>query len=120
MGGRTVPWQADADRGPWNEALDALGIARERLSWADEGAGVTGPARDFLDAARSVYGQARAAYEGGEYRRAAELARAAEAWSHVPEHLTRAGWEASAAPALAPEPKRKDRGVPPPSPPLKD
>jgi hypothetical protein len=108
----------DAERGPWTESLDALTRARDRLAEADRAGG--GPARDVLDAARGVFAQARAAYDGGEYRKAAELARAAEAWSLVPEHLTRAGWEASAAPLTAPEPRRKDRGAPPPPPPLKD
>jgi hypothetical protein len=103
-----------AEPGPWSESLEALSIARDRLTDAGTTAPVTGPARDILDAAKEVYGQARTAYEAGEYRKAAELAHAAEAWSHVPEHLYRAGWEVRSAPVLAPEPKAKGTGAPPP------
>lgn len=109
-----------ADRGLWSDALDALTVARGRLTWVDGGVSATGPSRDFLDAAKAVYAQARTAYEGGEYRKATELARAAEAWSHVPEHLTRAGWEVAAAPSVAPLPKSKGSGAPPPPPAIKD
>lgn len=108
------------DRGPWNEALDALTVARERLTGADGGVPVTGPSRDFLEGAKGVYAKARTAYETGEYRKAAELARAAEAWTHVPEHLTRAGWEVATAPSVAPLPKPKGSGAPPPPPAIKD
>jgi hypothetical protein len=86
----------------------------------DAGVPITGPARDVLDAAKTVYAQARTAYEAGEYRKAAELARAAEAWSHVPEHLNRAGWEVATTPPVAPLPKPKDRGAPPPPPLIKE
>ncbi|HEV3436570.1 MAG TPA: hypothetical protein VG122_04385 [Gemmata sp.] len=115
-------WDAGpgAERGPWSEALEALTITREQLSGVDTSAPVTGPARDVLDAAKALYGQARTAYEAGEYRKAAELARAAEAWSHVPEHLYRGGWEIGTAPPLAPVPKTKGPGVPPPPPAIKD
>ena len=63
-----------------------------------------------------MYRQARSAYETGDYRKAAELARAADAWLRVGEHLDRAEWDGPAAPPLAPEPKK---GAPP-LPPLKD
>lgn len=108
------------DRGPWSEALDALTVARQQLSWSDSGSPATGPARDVLDAAKAAYTQARMAYEAGEYRKATELARATEAWSHVPEHLNRAGWEASSAPPVAPLPKAKGPGAPPPPPLVKE
>jgi hypothetical protein len=103
-----------AEPGPWSESLEALSIARDRLTDTGTIAPVTGPVRDILDAAKEVYGQARTAYEAGEYRKAAELAHAAEAWSHVPEHLYRAGWEVRSAPTPAPEPKVRGSGVPPP------
>lgn len=109
---------AGAEPGPWSEALEGLANARERLSGMELAVPPTGPSRDLLDAARSVYEQARTAYEAAEYRKSAELARAAEAWSHVPEHLVRAGWE-SDPPALAPDPKVKGTGAPPPPPSIK-
>jgi hypothetical protein len=115
-------WNAGpaSEPGPWSASLEALSVTRDRLTGPDAGTPVTGPARDVLDAAKSVYGQARTAYESGDYRKAAELARAAEAWSHVPEHLYRAGWESGAAPPLGPEPRVKGPGVPPPPPAIKD
>jgi hypothetical protein len=117
--GKEPPAGPAAGRGPWSESLDALTRSRDRLAAAGD-APARGPGRDFLDAAKATYGQARAAYEAGEYRRAGELARAAEAWSNVPGHLARAGWDGPAAPVVAPEPRRKGPGVPPPPPPLAD
>jgi hypothetical protein len=110
---------ATAEPGPWTESLEALSAARERLAWTDGATAVNGPARDLMDSAKAVYEQARTAYEGREYRKAAQLARAAEAWSHVPEHLIRAGWEAAAAPEGSPAPRVKDSGAPPAPPPIK-
>jgi len=112
-------WNAGAggEPGPWSEALEALSVAREQLTGIDVDAPVTGAARDILDAAKALYGQSRTAYEAAEYRKAAELARAAEAWSHVSEHLNRAGWETNNAPGLGPIPRSKD--VPPPPPAIK-
>ncbi len=112
--------RATGERGPWSESLEALTTARERLDEPDAGTAVTGPARDVLDAAKAVYTQARAAYEGAEYRKAAELARAAEAWSHVPEHLKRAGFEFPAGSPSAPQPREKGAGAPPPPPRIKE
>lgn len=103
---------------PWASALDALTRARDRITAAGE-APAGGAARDFLDAARATYARGRTAYETGEYRTAGELARAAEAWSHVPEHLARAGWDGPDGPPVAPEPKKKGL-VPPPPLPIKD
>jgi hypothetical protein len=112
-------WNAGvgAEPGPWTESLEALAAALEQLTGWDASTPVNGPARDILDAAKAVYGQARTAYESGEYRKATELSRAAEAWSHVPEHLNRAGSERGAAPPLPPEPRLK--GAPPPPPAIK-
>jgi hypothetical protein len=109
---------AAAEPGPWSEALEELANARERLAWVDPATPVTGASRDVLDAAKAVYEQARTSYEAAEYRKAAELARAAEAWSHVPEHLVRGGWEITTGPPpLAPDPKA--RGAPPAPPAIK-
>jgi hypothetical protein len=109
---------AGAEPGPWSEALEALSVAREQLTGIEADAPVTGAARDILDAAKALYGQSRTAYEAAEYRKATELARAAEALSHVPEHLNRAGWETNNAPAPGPIPRSK--GVPPPPPAIKE
>lgn len=103
------------DRGPWSSALDALADVHNQLAGTE--APTRGAGRDFFDAAKNVYRQARAAYESGEYRKAAELARAADAWLRVNEHLGRAEWDGPAAPPLAPEPKGK--GAPPPPPVIK-
>ena len=68
------------------------------------------PDADFyFKAARDLYNAARRDAEAGRMERGGELARAAEALTHVPEHLARADHE-------APEPKerkKKDRPAPP-------
>jgi hypothetical protein len=109
------PKGGQAERGPWTPALDALTDVQDQLSGATPPA--KGAGRDFFDAAKNVYRQARAAYEGGEYRKAGELARAAHAWLRVGEHLDRAEWDGITPPPPAPEPKRKGA---PPLPPIKD
>ncbi|MGC8639538.1 MAG: hypothetical protein ACP5XB_06625 [Isosphaeraceae bacterium] len=60
-------------------------------------------ARFYLDAARDLYNAARRDAEDGRDERAGELARAAEAMTHVPEHLRRAGEDGPEA-----EPKKKE------------
>lgn len=63
-------------------------------------------ARFYIDAARDLYNAARRDAEGDRPERAAELARAAEAMAHVPEHLARAeGRDRD----RGPEPKEKAR-----------
>jgi hypothetical protein len=47
--------------------------------------------RFYLDAARDLYNAARRDMEAGREERAGELARAAEAMTHVPEHLSNTG-----------------------------
>jgi hypothetical protein len=47
-------------------------------------------ARSYLEAARDLYSAARRDAEDGRLERAGELSRAAEAMTHVPEHLTHA------------------------------
>jgi hypothetical protein len=93
-------------------------------------AGAFGPDADakfYLDAARDLYNAARRDVEAGREERAGELARAAEAMTHVPEHLSNAlaggpGGPGARAEFDPPphEPKKKDRrrGVfaPPPDP----
>lgn len=76
-----------------------------------------GAGRTFLDAARRLYDQARQAGREDPVR-AIQLVRAAEAWTHVCEHLTRADSRRDEPPA--PE-RRRERPSPPkdrrPSPP---
>ncbi|MBV8557371.1 MAG: hypothetical protein JO116_17545 [Planctomycetaceae bacterium] len=69
----------------------------------------------YLDAAKDLYNAARRDAEAGRLERAGELARAAEAITHVPEHLGHAAVE---GPNDQPEPKRL-RPEPPPLPDLK-
>jgi hypothetical protein len=114
-----IPAAGPGEPGPWAEALDALTRAHDRITDAG-GSPAKGPARDFLDAAKAAYTRGRTAYEAGEFRRAAELARAADAFAHVPDHLDRAGWDGPVAPPVAPEPKAKRPGVPPPPAAIRD
>jgi hypothetical protein len=76
-----------------------------------------GPGRTYLDAARRLYDQARQAGREDKIR-AIQLVRAADAWTHVCEHLTRADSRRDGPPA--PE-LRRERPQPPkarrPSPP---
>jgi hypothetical protein len=82
-------------------------------------AGTYGPDVDaelYLDAARDLYNAARRDAEAGRDERAGELARAAEAMTHVPEHLSNA---AGRGRPEDPEPKKdrprpEDRNLPPP------
>lgn len=59
----------------------------------------------YLDAARDLYSAARRDVEGDRIDRAGELARAAEAMTHVPEHLAHA---AGRGPDGPPPPDRKE------------
>jgi hypothetical protein len=111
---------------PWTVALNKLQRTKDRLGdMGDVQAG-----REFRDAARKLYSDARAAYEAKDYPKAAELARGAEAWSHVGEHLERAmpsgsvGQVEKAPPPIEgprgrePEPKLRGKEIPPPPPAL--
>jgi hypothetical protein len=69
-------------------AREILGAARERIIAAEKAKPV--PAfKPFLDASRAVYERGRQAYEKGDYNKAVDLAAAAEAWTHIGEHLKR-------------------------------
>ena len=71
------------------------------------------PDSDFyFQAARDLYNAARRDAEAGRIERSGELARAAEALTHVPEHLARADRE-------APEPDEKPARKAHPEPPKK-
>ncbi len=79
--------------------------AHDRIADLKDDAG--GPSIKFyLDASKDLYNAARRDAVAGRRERAGELARAAEALTHVPEHLARAGDD-------RPEPKEK-RGKPEP------
>jgi hypothetical protein len=89
--------------------------AYERIRSAD----AYGPGTDakfYLDAARDLYNAARRDVEAGREERAGELARAAEAMTHVPEHLSNAEATGPAGPGprgvfepAPPDPKKKGR-----------
>ena len=101
----TGPEEADASR----PARDELERAKDRHTEAEEGGPV---GREFLAAAKRVIAEALRAYDDKEFDRAAELARCAAAWTHVGEHLSRAGGPDTPSP----NPKRLDRKAPPPPP----
>jgi hypothetical protein len=65
-----------------------LARAYERIDWLRSGPADAG--REFYaNAARDLYSAARRDLEAGRDERGGELARAAEAMTHVPEHLAR-------------------------------
>jgi hypothetical protein len=78
----------------------------------------------YLDAAKDLYNAARRDAEEGRLGRAGELAKAAEAMTHVPEHLGHASeagtggagseFEARPKPPRRPEPPRGSGELPPP------
>ncbi len=74
-----------------------------------------GPGTQFLDASRDLYQKARRAYQDKDYARAAELAKGAEAWTHVGEHLQRAGVGLGGPPERLPA-KPTEKPPPPPPP----
>lgn len=90
------------------ELDDLLRRTRDRLQDANE-PDSRGSGRVFLDAARRLYDEARRA-ERDDPIRATQLARAAEAWTHVGEHLAQAGPGRAAPP---PPERRRDRPLPP-------
>ena len=76
--------------------------------WDGSAPGDAAPGSEFyIKAARDLYSAARRDLEAGRDERAGELARAAEAMTHVPEHLAQAGparGEFDARPAPPPPP----------------
>ncbi len=96
---------------PWVASRELLRHTRDRI---DSVADLTadGPGKQFLDASRQVYQLAREAYLAKDYSKAADLARAAEAWTHVGEHLQNGDNADAAAPPLP-----GGRTPPPPPPP---
>jgi hypothetical protein len=76
-------------RTPQDAAREVLRAAREGIVAAEKTLPDKGPARSFIDAARTVYEQGRQAYEKGNYRTAIDLGAAAEAWARVGDDLKR-------------------------------
>ena len=64
--------------------------AYERLTWLGTWQAAPG-SEVYIKAARDLYGAARRDLEAGRDERAGELARAAEAMTHVPDHLAQLG-----------------------------
>ncbi len=80
--------------------------AYERIREADSYGSVVDSAF-YLRGARDLYNAARRDVEAGRIERGGELARAAEAMTHVPEHLAHAG-DPDGPPAKDEPPKRKE------------
>jgi hypothetical protein len=76
---------------------------RDQLDKHDDGE----DAKFYNEAARDLYNAARRDAEAGRNERAAELARAADALSHVNEHVARASGDRPDPPDDGPEPKEK-------------
>lgn len=88
--------------------------AYERIRWLGSSS-LDRKNQYYVDAARDLYSAARRDVEAGRDERGGELARAAEAMTHVPEHLAHADEAAVDRPGRRaefgppPEPKKKDR-----------
>jgi hypothetical protein len=93
--------------------------AYERLGWLGDGQ-TAGASAYYIKAARDLYNAARRDLEAGRDERGGELARAAEAMTHVPEHLAQVGDEpgrfssrpAPPPPPELPEPKKEREPFP--------
>jgi hypothetical protein len=90
------------------ELDDLLRRTRDRLEDIGD-LSPRGAGRTFLDAARRLYDQARQAGRD-DASRALQLARAAEAWTHVDEHLM----QADTRTGYRPPPERRREPPPPP------
>jgi hypothetical protein len=116
----SLPTKAGAGRD--RVARRDLMRAYERLREADDGSDAGPEAKYFHDAAGDLYRTARRDFEAGRLERAGELARAAEAMTHVCEHLGHAADERRAPPPATEAKRRRgsetkdDRGeiLPPP------
>lgn len=84
-------------------ALRDLCRAYDRLVWLNTWQ-VAPDSEVYVNAARDLYHAARRDVEAGRDDRAGELARAADAMTHVPEHLARFATAAAIPPPLPPAP----------------
>ena len=98
-----------AGSGRDGDARRRLTQAYEQLREEDDGSDAGPEAKYYRNAASEVYRRAVRDFEAGRRERAGELARAAEALSHVAEHLGHAADVRSAPPPKA-EPKAR-RGL---------
>ncbi len=103
--------------GPGGDGAQArrdLRHAYDRIRELDDADGAD--AKFYVDAARDLYNAARRDIQGDRHERAGELAKAAEALTHVPEHLEHAAdliAEPAKGDAAKPKPKKKaDRPEP--------
>jgi len=95
------PERGGARRDGGGMVRDAIREIREEVQEAGKGA-QRGAGHTFVDAARRALDQAQKAADDGKNRRAIQFVMAAEAWSHVPEHLRRAEGATSTAPTREP------------------
>jgi hypothetical protein len=91
--------EAERTRRDLNRAYDRIRDARAGASGDDA------DTRFYTEAARDLYNAARRDVEAGRVGRGGELARAAEAMTHVPEHLAHAAGRGPEGP----EPKEKEK-----------
>jgi hypothetical protein len=87
---RSIPPQrGGARRDGAGIVRDAIREIREELQDGVQGS-ARGVGRQFVDAARRALDRAQKASDEGKNRQALQLVMAADAWSHIPEHLRRA------------------------------
>jgi hypothetical protein len=101
------PPEGPGPEGDGAQARRDLRHAYDRIRELDDEDGPE--AKFYLDAARDLYNAARRDVQGDRHERAGELAKAAEALTHVPEHLAHATGPADGPKAKRerPEPKVK-------------
>ena len=98
-----------AREGRGGEARKELTKAYERLREEDPGSDAGPKAQPYRDAASELYRAAHRDFGAGRTERAAELARAAEAMSHVAEHLGHAADVRQTPPPKPAEGRKGDR-----------
>jgi hypothetical protein len=100
------PPEGPGPQGDEAQARRDLRHAYDRISELDDDAG--SEAKFYLDAARDLYNAARRDLQADRNERGGELAKAAEALTHVPEHLAHlASPEPEGPKAVQPKAKAK-------------
>ena len=110
------PPPARGREGRGGEARKDLAKAYERLREGDAGSDAGPKAQAYRDASADLYRAARRDYDAGRLERAAELARASEAMSHVAEHLGHAADVRQTPPPRATTDEKGQILPPPPEP----
>jgi hypothetical protein len=100
--------------GRGGEARHELTKAYERLREEDPGSDAGPKAKAYRDAAGELYRAAHRDYQAGRTERASELARAAEALTHVAEHLGHAADVRTPTPSADRGTDRNGQILPPP------